>query len=261
MKYAVITENDESNWDDITGQQYHFPHKYVKILEPGTKVIYYKGKMTNRKYLEKRLSKDQHYFALAEIGKVNTTNNKDYYADIINYSPFNLPISFKLNDKYLEDVPENKKLNYFRDGVRPITKENFDKILFHVVGELKHLLLESIQKREDEYTTTFYEGAKRIVYTTKYEREPKARKEAIKIHGLSCMVCDINFEERYGDLGKGFIHVHHNKPLYMNEEKTPVNPEKDLDILCPNCHSMIHRKRDVVLKVEELRAIILLNKK
>jgi len=37
--YTIITENDESQWDDDTGVLYHFPKKYLKHLQPGTNVI------------------------------------------------------------------------------------------------------------------------------------------------------------------------------------------------------------------------------
>ena len=41
--YAVITENDESKWDDSTGDLYHYPNTYQAILTSGSKVIYYKA--------------------------------------------------------------------------------------------------------------------------------------------------------------------------------------------------------------------------
>ena len=61
------------------------------------------------------------------------------------------------------------------------------------------------------------EGKRKKIYTTKYERNSKNREEAIKIHGTRCMVCDFDFEEVYGELGKDFIEVHHTKPLYTLE--------------------------------------------
>lgn len=100
------------------------------------------------------------------------------------------------------------------------------------------------------------EGAKTTYYVSKYERNPKLRLEAIRIHGLNCSVCDINMEEVYGELGRGYIEVHHIFPLYSLKEETTVNPETDLLPLCPNCHRIIHRKRDKILTVEELRDII-----
>ena len=79
---------------------------------------------------------------------------------------------------------------------------------------------------------------------------------AIKIHGTRCMVCDFDFEEVYGELGKDFIEVHHTKPLYTLEEEMDINPEEDLVCLCSNCHRMIHRKRDKILTIEELKEIM-----
>src|SRR5699024_5468913 len=101
------------------------------------------------------------------------------------------------------------------------------------------------------------EGAKVEYYVTKYERKSKLRLAAIDFHGLNCSVCNINFEKTYGELGKGFIEIHHIKPLYSLEGETNVNPKTDLVPLCPNCHRMIHRQRDNIMTVDELRNIIL----
>ena len=101
------------------------------------------------------------------------------------------------------------------------------------------------------------EGAKVEYYVTKYERKSKLRLEAIDFHGLNGSVCNINFEKTYGELGKGFIEIHHIKPLYSLEGETNVNPKTDLVPLCPNCHRMIHRQRNNIMTVDELRNIIL----
>ena len=95
------------------------------------------------------------------------------------------------------------------------------------------------------------EGKKVVRYTTTYERDPIKREQAITIHGLSCMACDFNFEKVYGEHGKGFIHVHHNKPLNETGE-TIVDPEKDLTVLCPNCHAMVHKNKKNTLTLNEL---------
>lgn len=99
------------------------------------------------------------------------------------------------------------------------------------------------------------EGNKKAHYVTKYERDPKNRAAAIKIHGLKCAVCGFDFEKTYGVQGKGFIEVHHIKPLYMLEETMVINPLTDLICLCSNCHRMIHRKKNQVLSVEQLKEI------
>ncbi|MFE4426486.1 HNH endonuclease [Peribacillus butanolivorans] len=100
------------------------------------------------------------------------------------------------------------------------------------------------------------EGNKKTYLVNKYERAPKNRQKAIEIHGLNCLVCEFNFEDVYGERGKDFIEVHHIKPLSTLKEAVEINPEKDLVPLCANCHRMIHRRKDDVLTVEELRDLI-----
>ena len=100
------------------------------------------------------------------------------------------------------------------------------------------------------------EGSKKIYLINKYERDPKNRKRAIEIHGLNCYACGFNFEETYGKRGKDFIEIHHINPLSSLEEAVEINPKSDLVPLCANCHRMVHRRKDSVLSIEELKEII-----
>ena len=45
MNYLILTENDESAWDDNTGISYHFPYKYRSVIIEGSEIIYYKSKI------------------------------------------------------------------------------------------------------------------------------------------------------------------------------------------------------------------------
>ena len=62
---------------------------------------------------------------------------------------------------------------------------------------------------------------------------------------LNCYVCNFNFKEFYGEIGKDFIHVHHLKPLSEIGEKYKLDPIQDLRPVCPNCHAMLHRTKSV----------------
>ena len=128
--YIVITENDESKWDDDTGTLYHFPKRSLKYLQPGTKALYYKGKIRNKIYSIKRLSDSPHYFGVARIGKIYPDRNsskEDYFAVIEDYRQFNAPVLAKTEKGYFETIPDNKLTNYWRDGTRPI-----DLSLIHI---------------------------------------------------------------------------------------------------------------------------------
>lgn len=97
-------------------------------------------------------------------------------------------------------------------------------------------------------------GAVVHVLVNAYERDPKARRECIAIHGLNCAVCGMNFEQRYGGIGRGFIHVHHRKQLSCREVYH-LNPENDLIPVCPNCHEMLHTSCPP-LEIDELKEVL-----
>lgn len=100
---------------------------------------------------------------------------------------------------------------------------------------------------------TGVEGGEVKVWKTRYERDPKLRAAAIEHHGIVCMGCGFNFEATYGSIGAGFIEVHHTQPVSTLGRPTEVDPERDLIVLCSNCHSMVHRKRQTPLSLIELR--------
>lgn len=253
---TVIVENDISQWDDLTGEVYHFPKRYKDLLLTGEKVIYYKGRMKDKNFESRRLSKFPHYFGIAEVGDVISINNdKELLAEIINFRPFIQAVDFQINNEYLEKIPKNKEKNYWRDGVREIDDDTYNTIIslanLGPVSETKTLL----SNEDSQSFESGVEGKPTLQITTKYERDQKLRKQAILIHGYTCVACGFNFEEFYGDYAKGFIHIHHIEPLFSVGEKV-VNPETDLVPLCANCHAIIHRKRDKTLTVEDLQKMI-----
>jgi 5-methylcytosine-specific restriction protein A len=100
------------------------------------------------------------------------------------------------------------------------------------------------------------EGAKKSRYVTTYERSGRAKSDCLKHHGHVCAVCQMDFGQRYGDIGKGFIHVHHLKPVAAGEGVVvDVDPVADLRPVCPNCHAMLHRRKPP-LAIEDLLAVL-----
>ncbi len=100
------------------------------------------------------------------------------------------------------------------------------------------------------------EGASHPVYGRRYERSAANRREAIRIHGLSCNICGFNFARTYGIRGADYIEVHHLEPLSVQTQVQLVDPHTDLVTICANCHRMIHRDPNAVLSVADLRQII-----
>lgn len=101
----------------------------------------------------------------------------------------------------------------------------------------------------------FVEGATHRVVVDAVERDAKARTKCLAHFGYSCMVCGLSFEVLYGEIGRGFIHVHHLRPISKLDGPTPVDPVADLRPVCPNCHAMLHRS-DPPFSLEELRSVL-----
>lgn len=135
-----------------------------------------------------------------------------------------------------------------------------EKVLLHwggrfLAGILALAPLEELETMEDVNPEGLPEGARTLVEVNRYERNRFNRAICIEIHGDSCKVCGFNFGDIYGDLGKGFIHVHHKILVSQLGENYKVDPVRDLVPLCPNCHSMVHRQTPP-LSVEELVDIL-----
>lgn len=86
----------------------------------------------------------------------------------------------------------------------------------------------------------FPEGAVRTIVVNRYERDPRARAACVEHWGLACVACGLDFATVYGELGEGFIHVHHLTPVSQLGPDYQVDPIADLRPLCPNCHAMVH---------------------
>ena len=108
----------------------------------------------------------------------------------------------------------------------------------------------------DEVSSAVVEGAKKKVTVNRYERRATARDACIDHWGTQCVVCNFDFLAHYGERGRGFIHVHHLKPLSEIKEAYELNPVEDLRPVCPNCHAMIHRT-DPACSLAELKSMVI----
>jgi 5-methylcytosine-specific restriction protein A len=101
----------------------------------------------------------------------------------------------------------------------------------------------------------YAEGKTKLVLVNSYERNQVARQKCIDHYGSFCQVCTFDFGNVYGNLGKDFIHVHHVIDIATIGTEYSVDPIKDLIPVCPNCHSMLHKKKPAYL-VKELKEMM-----
>ena len=89
-----------------------------------------------------------------------------------------------------------------------------------------------------------------------FARNPKRIRQAKEHYGAVCQACKFSFSSKYGELGDGYIEVHHLNPLSERPELEWSDKLRtslaEVTVLCANCHRMIHRKRPA-LSLEELK--------
>lgn len=158
----------------------------------------------------------------------------------VNYDPFDFT-----------DWPLEWKMVTFRARIIPILHTADDSPDYHgtvakwlplMMGASLSLLNVIRVEAEEESVKGFREGHRYDVNTSRYERNPVNRVLCLAEYGYTCQICGFNFEDRYGALGKDFIHVHHVVPVSSMGDDYVVDPIHDMIPVCPNCHAMLHRE-------------------
>lgn len=136
-----------------------------------------------------------------------------------------------------------------------IPKNEYDvKLLIN--QQLLNQVTKDIDSIYEENNESFIEGSKKERLVSIYERNPSLRAKAIEIHGFTCQVCGFNFEKSYGKHGENYIEVHHIKPLSTLIKEKEIDPKNDIAVLCSNCHRMVHRDKNNVLSLVDLRNLL-----
>ncbi len=132
--------------------------------------------------------------------------------------------------------------------------------LFRLTMKTREMLLpeseESLLFNEIGGQGGHIEGGTSEAMRQHYKRNPKARAACVMHYGYRCFVCNFNFEDIYGSIGRQYIHVHHENELGLNGgQQYFIDPIKDLKPVCPNCHAMLHQ-RTPAYEIEELREML-----
>ena len=167
-------------------------------------------------------------------------------------------ISVKINeipiskDSFMADISEWQTFS-LRYSISPYYEENQNKNIcaYEAISNIFAMMLSLI-----EYTIEGYEeGNVKLVVHKKYERNPINRQLCLINKGYKCSVCGFDFKEHYGEIGNGYIEVHHTIPVSQMGLHYIVDPIKELYPVCSNCHSMLHRK-DPAYTIDELKSIM-----
>jgi len=151
-------------------------------------------------------------------------------------------------------------------------KENQDILKYLLINDFTYVdLTENLRKVEEnknlkkietfDENVIIQEGTKRLTEVAVYERSSTLRNYAIqyftKNDRISCTCCAFNFGDFYGqEIGKGFIEIHHTKPIFKYEDEDIENTLKqavtNLTPVCSNCHRMIHRNWKKPIEIQFL---------
>jgi 5-methylcytosine-specific restriction enzyme A len=159
-------------------------------------------------------------------------------------------------DLSVEAVVLNPRWSHlFEQTELDLARSRLEEFGYYEVRDSKPRQSGSLSPDEIDPNGGYPEGMKRQVTVNAYERDPKARKACIDHYGSACYVCTFDFFRTYGDLGRGYIHVHHLKKVASLGPGAVTHPIRDLRPVCPNCHAMLHQD-DPPMPIGRLRLLM-----
>jgi len=227
-----------------------------KSIKKGDRVFLIRLGKEPRGIMGSGYAKSSYYIAPHWDGiEGKTTNYIDIEFDIL----INPEENALFDKESLESIDKNNLQQWFpqQSGIS-VKQELIDPLeanWFNFIRENKYIKNSFISNDVvKDIVKTFREGKAKDIMQTRYERNPEARKRCLLHYGYSCKVCDYNFEDYFGEVGKGFIHVHHINQISEIGKEYEIDPIKDLIPVCPNCHAMIHSKRPA-FTIDEIKKI------
>lgn len=238
------------------------------------------GKITNemveksynigKDFYHKKINLKKAVELLAEIG-MNKNSASDYiynYSNLIQGKLFTRTTNIYGADYYLKKIYEengksglqnallslSQHIDYYEEKSGSSVKKRKD-VYYKYVNLIDIKVEQTIYADEVDDNVEYAEGKTKRILVNSYERNVIARKKCIEHFGVICQVCGFDFEKKYGEIGKEFIHVHHKVDISTIGDEYSVDPINDLIPVCPNCHSMLHKKKPAYL-IEELKQIM-----
>ncbi len=128
-----------------------------------------------------------------------------------------------------------------RDDISEYRSTDSDVAMFGEVAGISPLILAS-------------EGGLVVQSHLRRERKKSNRDAVIRAKGVKCEGCGLVFGDRYGQELKGFIEVHHTRPLAVGPSAQTID---DFAVLCANCHRAVHFGRGLSPRsIDELRGLL-----
>lgn len=152
------------------------------------------------------------------------------------------PLAKKYFERFLIE-PYGRKFftYYFTVNLSSGVNESLKKRLSKKTEWLLRSTLSALEIKSNE--SEIYPAIENREIVAQHIRRERSKQlaDAIKLRdSFTCRVCDFNFLDTYGEVGRGFAEAHHRIALAKLRKNVKTKPE-DLITVCSNCHRMLHR--------------------
>ena len=226
-KYDVISRLDEFSYVYWNQTRNYEIGDFVYIYLSGPiQEIRYKCRVTMIDLLNEECENDSRFWVSTDAFE-KTENNRSVRLDLIGHAQIGMS---------REEMTSQRILSRIQGPIRIS-----DEIADYIDEKYFEDVIDIIYPDEMTADELLSEGHHKSTIVNKYERNIRARQKCLDVHGYDCKVCNFNFQEFYGDIGRDFIHVHHLTPISEIKDEYIIDPVNDLIPVCPNCHAMLHR--------------------
>tara|TARA_B100000809_G_scaffold238290_1_gene258899 strand:- start:289 stop:1275 length:987 start_codon:yes stop_codon:yes gene_type:complete len=160
----------------------------------------------------------------------------------------------------VENMPEESELIKDLETMLEAYNELIEKGGRDIDADLRNQ--EDINSEEVEESKDWESNEKLVLKEHKrYERKNSSaiKKLKEKLNYPPCVICGLNFEEEYG---VQYIEAHHIVPFSEMKKKGLTSrkiSEKDIAMLCANCHRMIHKYKN--MSIDQLKKLYISRRK
>ena len=162
------------------------------------------------------------------------------------------------NSPYIEIYKKDRSnfYGFYEYHSKTLTGKKYQDLIKRIIS-FYETLLEKMERVNVDEKDIYPQVENRtvVISHTKRERSHYLATRRKIIDNYICSICEFNFEEIYGLLGKEFAEVHHIIPLSKLKPNVFTRIE-DLITVCPNCHRMLHRMKGEKSDIDKLRQIL-----
>ena len=137
-------------------------------------------------------------------------------------------------------------------------ENNTIRLLSKRVDAFFYTLLDILPNSKSELENPDYptiENRKKVGQHIRRERNNHFAEFRKQNDNYICSICNFDFKQSYGLLGRDFAEAHHIVPLSSSNEIRQTRLE-DLITVCSNCHRMLHRMEGEKGDIENLKKIV-----